>query len=177
MQLNNFHFLCFHKLWHLILTYYWVIFDFLGPNRLFLGLGQSSKTFLGSTHVVVQLSFCIFLSILALFLLIFLLFWVLMGWFGIGVKFDNCFGVYSCSYSTFILYVSVNSGIGFYLVLGLFLTFWGPIGLFLGLGQGLTTVMGSTHIVEQLSFSMFLSILTFDFDLILRSFLSFWGPN
>ena len=35
--------------------------------------------------------------------------------------------------------------------------------------------MGSTHVVEQLSFSMFLSILTFDFDLILGSFFTFWG--
>ena len=31
----------------------------------------------------------------------------------------------------------------------------------------LTTVLGPTHIVEQLSFSMFPSILIFDFDLIL----------
>ena len=37
--------------------------------------------------------------------------------------------------------------------------------------------MGSTHVLEQLSFSMFLSILTFDFDLILGSFLNIWGPN
>ena len=37
--------------------------------------------------------------------------------------------------------------------------------------------MGSTHVVEQLSFSLFLSILTFDFDSILGSFLTFWGPN
>ena len=35
----------------------------------------------------------------------------------------------------------------------------------------------STHIVEQLYFSMFPSILTIDFDLILGSFLTFWGPN
>ena len=34
-----------------------------------------------------------------------------------------------------------------------------------------------THVVEQLSFSMFPSILTFDFDLILGSFLTFWGSN
>ena len=27
------------------------------------------------------------------------------------------------------------------------------------------------------SFSLFLAILTFDFDLILESFLTFWGPN
>ena len=38
-------------------------------------------------------------------------------------------------------------------------------------------VLGSTHVVEQLSFSLFLSILTFDFDSILGSFLTFWGPN
>ena len=37
--------------------------------------------------------------------------------------------------------------------------------------------MGSTHVVEQLSFSLFLSILTFDFDSIFGSFLTFWGPN
>ena len=37
--------------------------------------------------------------------------------------------------------------------------------------------MGSTHVVEQLSFSLFLSILTFDFDLIFGSFFTFWGPN
>ena len=35
----------------------------------------------------------------------------------------------------------------------------------------------STHVVEQLSFSLFLSILTFDFNLIFVSFLTFWGPN
>ena len=39
------------------------------------------------------------------------------------------------------------------------------------------TVCGSTHVVEQLSFSMFPLILTFDFDSILRSFMTFWGPN
>ena len=61
--------------------------------------------------------------------------------------------------------------------MGSFLTFWGPNGLFLGLGKGPITVLGSTHVVKQLSFSLFLSILTFDFDSILGSFLTFWGPN
>ena len=37
--------------------------------------------------------------------------------------------------------------------------------------------MGSTYVVEQLSFSMFPSILAFEFDLILGSFLNFWGPT
>ena len=34
----------------------------------------------------------------------------------------------------------------------------------LGLGKASKTVLGYTHVVEQLSFSMFPSILTFDFD-------------
>ena len=34
-----------------------------------------------------------------------------------------------------------------------------------------------TNVIEQVLFSMFSSILTFVFDLILGSFLSFWGPN
>ena len=49
--------------------------------------------------------------------------------------------------------------------------------LFLGPMYGSKNVSGSTHVVELLSFSMFPSILTFDFDLILGSFLTFWGPN
>ena len=51
------------------------------------------------------------------------------------------------------------------------------MGFFGGLGWGSTTFLGSTRIVEQLSFSMFLSILTFEFDFILGSFFTFWGPN
>ena len=42
----------------------------------------------------------------------------------------------------------------FDLILGLFFTFWGPNGLFLALGKGSNTVLGSTHVVEQLYFSM-----------------------
>ena len=52
-------------------------------------------------------------------------------------------------------------------------SFRGPNGLFLGLGSGSTTDLGSTYVVEQLSFSLFLSILTFNFDLILGSFFIF----
>ena len=37
--------------------------------------------------------------------------------------------------------------------------------------------MGASHVVEQLSFSLFLSIMTFDFNLILGSFFTLWGPN
>ena len=51
----------------------------------------------------------------------------------------------------------------FALILGSFLDFCGPNGLFLGLGQGSETNYGSPHVVEQLTFSMFLSILIFVF--------------
>ena len=47
----------------------------------------------------------------------------------------------------------------------------------MGLGKGWKIVLRSTHVVEQLSFTMLPSILTLDFDLILRSFFTFWGPN
>ena len=47
----------------------------------------------------------------------------------------------------------------------------------MGVGLRSLTVLGSTHVVEQLSFSMFPSILTFDFDLILGLFLIFWGHD
>ena len=39
------------------------------------------------------------------------------------------------------------------------------------------TVLGSTYVVVKLLFSMFSSILTVYFDLILVFFLTFWGPN
>ena len=49
----------------------------------------------------------------------------------------------------------------FYLIWGNFFSFGGPN---FGVGVGLNIDLGSTHVVEQLSFSLFLSILTFDFD-------------
>ena len=42
--------------------------------------------------------------------------------------------------------------------------------------QGSKTVLVSTHVVEQLLFSLFHSILTFDFDLTLVALLTFWVP-
>ena len=53
----------------------------------------------------------------------------------------------------------------------------GPNWLFLGLGRGSNTVLGSTHVGEQLSFSILSSILTFYFCLIWGNFFSFWGTN
>ena len=61
--------------------------------------------------------------------------------------------------------------------MGSFFTFGGPNGLFLGLGNGSKSVLGSTHIVDQLSYSIFPSILTLDFDSILGYFSTFCGPN
>ena len=42
-----------------------------------------------------------------------------------------------------------------------------------GVGDGFKKSFGSTHVVEQLSFSILPLILTFDFDLIFGSFLTF----
>ena len=91
------------------------------------------------------------------------------------VGFENCF------WSTLVvkqllsfMFPSILT-FDFDLILGSFLTFGGPNGLFLGLWKGSKTVFGSTHVVEQLSFSMLPSILTFDFDLILGSVLTFWA--
>ena len=39
------------------------------------------------------------------------------------------------------------------------------------------TVLGSTHVVEQLLCSMFPLVMHFDVDLIFVSFFTFWGPN
>ena len=47
----------------------------------------------------------------------------------------------------------------------------------MGLGKGSNIVLGSTRVVEQFSFPMLPIILTFDFDLILGSFFTCWGPN
>ena len=61
--------------------------------------------------------------------------------------------------------------------MGHFYFFLGPNGLFLGLEYASKTALGCTHVVEQLYFSMFPFILTFDFDLLSGSFFTIWGPN
>ena len=61
----------------------------------------------------------------------------------------------------------------FDLIFGSFLTFEGPNWLFFGVRLRFKTVLGSTHVAEQLLFSIVPSILTFDFDLTLGSFLTF----
>ena len=80
-----------------------------------------------------------------------------MGYFLVGVGSTHV--VEQLSFTLFLSTLTFD----FDLVLGSFLTFWGPNGLFLGLEKGSNTVLGSTHVVEQLSFSMFWSILKFDF--------------
>ena len=50
------------------------------------------------------------------------------------------------------------------------------IAYFEGLDQ-VKIVLVSTHIVQKLLFSLSPSVLTFDFDFILGSFLTFCGPN
>ena len=47
----------FKKYFRLYSCNFVAVFDFLGSSGLFLGLGKGSKTVLGSTHVVEQISF------------------------------------------------------------------------------------------------------------------------
>ena len=59
---------------------------------------------------------------------------------------------------------------------GVIVDFLGPNGLLLGSVYNSKTVLRSTHVVEQHSFSMFLSILTFDFDLTFGVIFDFLRP-
>ena len=82
--------------------------SFEGPNRLFLGFGKGSKTFYGFNHVIKQLSFCMFSSILIFdFSVILGVIFYSLGpeWaiFGVGVGFKNCFGVSSYRLITFVV--------------------------------------------------------------------------
>ena len=121
-------------------------FCLFGPNGLILWSEYALTTDLGSTHKVEQFSFSVFPSILTfdfdLILGSFFIFWgALMGYFWFEVGFNNSFGVLLCSWTTFIF-----------------------------IGEGLEKFLGSIHIAEQLSFSMFPSIRKLDFELILGSF-------
>ena len=51
------------------------------------------------------------------------------------------------------------------------------LGYFFWSGSGSITVLGSTHVVEQFSYSTIPPFMTFEFDTIFGSFLTFWGPN
>ena len=141
-----------------------VVFYFWSPIGYCM---WSSKTVLRCSHIFNQLSISMISSILTLDLILglFLTFWGSNGLFlGSDQGSKKNFCVYSWSRTTFILYVSVYSHICFYLILGLFLTFWGPNGLFLGSVWGLKSILGSTHVFEQLLFSIIPSFLSFDFD-------------
>ena len=108
---------------------------------------------------------------------IFLLFGALIGYFGIGIEFDNCFGVYSCSWKTFIFYVSFNSGIWFWLNVGFIFYFLDPNRLFFGVG----VEFENRFVVYSCSCSTFILYVSVNsgigFCLILGSFFTFLGLN
>ena len=81
----------------------------------------------------------------------------------------NCCGLYSCRWATSTFYVSFNSD----LIFGLFRLF-GALSVYSWCrGRVQKLFLGGTHVVEQLLLSIVPSILTFDLDLILGSFLTF----
>ena len=76
--------------------------------------------------------------------------WVI---FGVGVWFKDILWVYSYSWTTFIFYAPLVSDFFVDLILGSFMAFWGPMGLFFWLGKGSKDVLGAAHIIHQLLFS------------------------
>ena len=97
----------FHFLWFLQLFWnwlsFWVIFDFLEPYWAIFGV---IFNFFGG------------------------LLWAI---FGVRVKFKNCFGVYSCSWITFIFYTYFNFNFWVWLDFGvIFLIFGALMGWFWG---------------------------------------------
>ena len=80
-------------------------------------------------------------------------FWGFRTCWGWG-RVQQHFRVYSCSWITFIFFVSFNFDIWFWLNFGVIFYFLGPNGLFLALGKGSKQFWGSTYVVEQLSFCM-----------------------
>ena len=71
------------------------------------------------------------------------------------VGFKICFGLCSCSWRTYILYVFFNSDFWFDLVLGSFFYFLGLHLTIFGVGIGFKTVLGSSHIDKWFLFSEF----------------------
>ena len=92
-----------------------------------------------------------------------------MGYFGVGVGFENCFGVYSCSWTTLIFYVFLNSDFWFWPTY-----FLGSFWLFVALRDYFWD-QGLKSFFEQILFSMFSSILKFNFDTILGVILALLG--
>ena len=111
----------------------------------------------------------------------FLTFWGQNGLIlGVGIGLKNCFRIYSCSWATFIFYVSLNSGIWFWLNIGFIFDFLGPNRLFFGVG----VEFENCFVVYSCSCSTFILYFSVNsgisFCLILGSFFGvlmgfFWG--
>ena len=117
-----------------------------------------------STHVVEQLSFSIIRSILIFAFNLILgllftfwgpngLFFVLFFWVKVG--FENYFGVILCSWTNFIFHVFFISDFWFWLDFRVVFDSLGTlIGYFCVQCRVQKLFLGSTHLLEQLSFSM-----------------------
>ena len=95
---------------------------------------------------------------------------------------QNMFQVHSYSRTTYVFYVSLQFLL---LILSnirvIFLAFLGQKKAILRIGIRFklfwSLLKYCNTVVEQILFCIFLSMLTFDFDLNLGPFLTFWGPN
>ena len=62
--------------------------------------------------------------------------------FGVGEGFKNCFGVNSCSWTTFIFYVTLISDIWFWLIFGVIFYFFGSWWAIFGVWVGFKNFFG-----------------------------------
>ena len=105
----------------------------------------------------------------------FLTFWGPNGLlFGVAVGFIKCFGVYLCSWTTFMFYVSFKSDLLFWLNFGVNFYFSGPY-------WAISVWFQNCFGVSSCSWTTFIFYVSFYSDiwfwLNLGSFLTFWCPN
>ena len=102
--------------------------------------------------------------------------WTQMDYFFGRLNFQKLLLGVLIKLKTFIFCASFNFNFCFWVKSLSFWAFWGPNGLVLGVRVRFKTVLGSTHVVEQLLFSLLSPIVNFDFHLILGSLFYFLGP-
>ena len=81
--------------------------------------------------------------------------------FGVGVGFDNCFGVYLCSWINLIFFVSFNYDIWFWLNFGVIFWLLGPQRAIFGVEEGFKNCFG----VYSCSWTTFICHVSFNSDI------------
>ena len=112
----------------------------LGLSWATLGFSVGSSAVIRFWGPLIMVKNFYFLCILQFWLLVLTQFWALVLHFfhisGVEVGLKKYFGVYSCSWATFVFYVSLNSDNWFWLNFWIIFTFSGPYRAIFGVGEG-----------------------------------------